>query len=59
MNRFFFAVFVLAVVGCKPPESETDKPPVNTPRPPAIVKQTNNVGVPLTNVPVTHSATNK
>jgi hypothetical protein len=48
------------LVGCRERTTgENDsKPPVNTSRPQAIVEPTNQVGVPLTNVPKTVTATN-
>ena len=52
---------VLAIAGCSPKEVP-DKTPVtevNKPRPKKIVEPTNELGVPLTNVPKTSTATNK
>ena len=53
------AAAAILFIGCKPKSSETDTPPVNQPRPNPVVKPTNQVQTPLTNVPAERSATNR
>jgi hypothetical protein len=56
---FSVLAFVVLISGCRPRPSESDEVPVNQPRPNPVVEPTNQAGVPLTNVPVERSRTNR